>query len=105
MSAPAARKSRLAAYCQLRGAPQRLSSPTVALPVTLALMLSWTKTVSGAHERWFREADGGGKTARLRTREQARRDNCVQRRAPLHTGGIRGESRVRGGAVLHTRRS
>ena len=42
---------------------------------------------TSAHERWFCEADGG-KTARLRTREQARL-----------------ESRVRGGTVLHTRRS
>ena len=31
-SAPTARKSRFAAYSRLRGAPQRLSSPTVARP-------------------------------------------------------------------------
>ena len=72
---------------ELWGAPQRLSSPTVALPVTLARMLSCIKTASGAHEKHQEERDVCGEGPEC-TQEASEGESWVRRMVQMHTGGF-----------------
>ena len=87
--APAARRSRLAAYSRLRGAPQRLSLPTVALPITPALMLSWTKSVLGAPRRKLVKCVVCVEMP-FCIQEGVFGSCCEQKAPPAHTGGVLG---------------